>query len=139
MAPWTTPVPVGIPKTGFPTEQQAHVAARNIAAQVRGEQPTEEKSFGDIPAVCVMDAGNNGVLILADKMLPPRKHGVMIPGPQSHAMKLAFEKYFLWKSRNGYVNLPSHAPPGRHARPAVVVLTVVASWMRANGRASSSS
>jgi hypothetical protein len=32
-------------------------------------------------------------LILADKMLPPRKHGVLIPGPQSHLMKLAFEKY----------------------------------------------
>jgi sulfide:quinone oxidoreductase len=45
-------------------------------------------------------------LILADKMLPPRKHGVLIPGPQSHLMKLAFEKYFLWKARHGYVNLP---------------------------------
>ena len=104
--PWTTPVPVGIPKTGFPTEQQAHVAARNIAAQVRGETPTAHKEFGEIPAVCVMDAGNNGVVILADRMLPPRKHGVLIPGPQAHAFKLAFEKYFLWKNRNGYVNLP---------------------------------
>src|SRR5215831_17687295 len=37
---------------------------------------------GDMPAVCVMDTGNNGVIILADKMLPPRKHGVLIPGPQ---------------------------------------------------------
>jgi sulfide:quinone oxidoreductase len=53
-----------------------------------------------------MDAGNNGVIILADKMLPPRKHGVLIPGPQAHATKLAFEKYFLWKSRHGYVGLP---------------------------------
>ena len=26
-----------------------------------------------------MNAGNNGVIILADKMLPPRKHGVLIP------------------------------------------------------------
>jgi sulfide:quinone oxidoreductase len=105
-APWQTPVPVGIPKTGFPTEQQAHVAARNIASQVRGETPTEERAFGDIKAVCVMDAGNNGVIILADKMLPPRKHGVLVPGPQAHLMKLAFEKYFLWKMRNGYVQLP---------------------------------
>ena len=104
--PWQTANPVGIPKTGFPTEQQAHVAAKNIAAQVRGEEPSAHKSFGDIGAVCVMDAGNNGVIILADKMLPPRKHSVMIPGPQAHAMKLAFEKYFLWKARHGYVSLP---------------------------------
>ena len=104
--PWTTAVPVGIPKTGFPTEQQAHVAARNIASQIRGELPHETKDFGDIPAVCVMDAGNNGVVILADRMLPPRKHGVLVPGPQAHAFKLAFEKYFLWKNRHGYVSLP---------------------------------
>ncbi len=104
--PWQTPTPVGIPKTGYPTETMAHVAARNIAAQVRGDAPTEEKEFADIKAVCVMDAGNNGVIILADKMLPPRKHGVLIPGPQAHLMKLGFEKYFMWKARNGYVNLP---------------------------------
>lgn len=104
--PWTTAVPVGVPKTGFPTEQQAHVAARNIAAQIRGELPHETREFGEIPAVCVMDAGNNGVVILADRMLPPRKHGVLIPGPQAHAFKLAFERYFLWKNRHGYVNLP---------------------------------
>jgi sulfide:quinone oxidoreductase len=104
--PWTTPVPVGIPKTGFPTEEQAAVAATNIAAQIRGETPTHEKAFADIPAVCVMDAGNNGVIILADKMLPPRKHGVLIPGPQAHLMKLGFEKYFLWKMSHGYVQMP---------------------------------
>lgn len=104
--PWQTPTPVGIPKTGFPTEAMAHTAAKNVAAQIRGEQPSEHKEFGDIKAVCVMDAGNNGVIILADKMLPPRKHGVLIPGPQAHLMKLGFEKYFLWKARHGYVNLP---------------------------------
>ena len=104
--PWQTATPVGVPKTGFPTERMAHVAARNIAAQIRGEAPVAREAFGDMPAVCVMDAGNNGVIILADKMLPPRKHGVLIPGPQAHAMKLAFEKYFLWKARHGYVSLP---------------------------------
>ena len=105
-APWTTPTPVGIPKTGFPTEVMAHTAASNIVAQIKGEPASHEKEFGDIMAVCVMDAGNNGVIILADKMLPPRKHGVLIPGPQAHLMKLGFEKYFMWKSRNGYVRLP---------------------------------
>jgi sulfide:quinone oxidoreductase len=104
--PWQTATPVGIPKTGFPTERMAHVAARNIAAQIKGEPVSSHEAFGDIPAVCVMDAGNNGVIILADKMLPPRKHGMLIPGPQAHLMKLAFEKYFLWKARHGYINLP---------------------------------
>jgi len=104
--PWQTATPVGVPKTGFPTEQMAHVAASNVASQIRGEAPSEHKEFGDIKAICVMDAGNNGVLILADKMLPPRKHGILIPGPQNHAMKVGFEKYFIWKMKHGHVNLP---------------------------------
>ena len=90
----------------FPTEQMAHVAARNIASQIAGEAPTEHKEFGDMKAVCVMDAGNNGVIILADHMLPPHGHSVMIPGPQAHAMKVAFEKYFMWKAKHGHVALP---------------------------------
>jgi sulfide:quinone oxidoreductase len=45
-------------------------------------------------------------MILADKMLPPRKHGVLVPGPQAHGAKVLFEKYFMWKSRHGYVQLP---------------------------------
>ena len=104
--PWTTPTPVGVPKTGFPTERMAHVAAKNIAAQIRGEAPEATEKFADIPAICIMDAGNNGVLILADKMLPPRRHGVLVPGPQNHAFKVAFEKYFLWKMKGGHVTLP---------------------------------
>ena len=104
--PWQTAVPIGIPKTGFPVESMAKVAARNIAAAVREEPLRSHKEFGEMAAVCMMDAGNDDVLILADHMLPPRKGGVMIPGPQVHAMKLAFEKYYLWKSRHGYVRLP---------------------------------
>ena len=41
--PWQTPVPVGIPKTGFPTEAQAHAAATNIAAQIRGEHADQPR------------------------------------------------------------------------------------------------
>jgi sulfide:quinone oxidoreductase len=104
--PWTTANPVGVPKTGFPAETMARVAAENIVFRIKGEPAEKREEFGEIPAVCIMDAGNNGVVILADRMLPPRKHGVMIPGPQSHAMKVAFEKYYLWKMRRGYVGLP---------------------------------
>ena len=104
--PWQTSVPIGIPKTGFPTESMAKVAARNIAAANQGRTAVKHKDFGEMAAVCMMDAGNNGVMILADHMLPPRKAAIMIPGPKAHAMKVAFEKYFLWKIRHGYVTLP---------------------------------
>ncbi|MBS2962169.1 FAD-dependent oxidoreductase [Actinocrinis puniceicyclus] len=104
--PWQTSVPVGIPKTGFPTESMAKVAAHNVVAAIKGEPPVAHKEFAEMAAVCLMDAGNNGVMILADHMLPPRRAGIMIPGPQVHAMKLGFEKYYLWKSRHGYVRLP---------------------------------
>ncbi len=104
--PWQTPTPTGLPKTGFPTEVMARVAAENVVHQIKGELPKEHKEFGDMKAICVMDAGNNGVMILADKMLPPRKHGVLVPGPQNHAFKIAFEKYFMWKMKHGHVKLP---------------------------------
>jgi sulfide:quinone oxidoreductase len=104
--PWATAVPVGIPKTGFPTEQQAHVAAKNIADQVRGRAAHAAKPFDRIPALCIMDAGNNGVAMVADHMLPPRKAAVMVPGPQNHLAKIAFEKYSLAKMRAGAVRLP---------------------------------
>lgn len=73
-------------------------------------------------AICMMDAGDNGVLILADHMLPPRKGGVMIPGPEVHAMKLAFEKYYLWKSRHGMSgcrDMTAIAGAGTAARPGI--------------------
>ena len=104
--PWTTPVAVGVPKTGFPTEIQAHVAAANISSQIAGLVPTREKPFAEIPALCVMDAGNNGIMLLGDHMLKPRRAAMLIPGPQNHAIKIGLEKYFLWKSRTGRVNLP---------------------------------
>ncbi|MCL6641748.1 MAG: NAD(P)/FAD-dependent oxidoreductase, partial [Candidatus Bipolaricaulota bacterium] len=104
--PWQTPLSVGVPKTGYPAETMAKVAAHNIAAQIKGDPPHEEKEFGEIPALCVMDAGNMGVMILSDKMLPPRKFELLIPGPQAHWAKVAFEKYYLRKMRQGLVHLP---------------------------------
>lgn len=105
-APWNLANAVGVPKTGFPSETMARVAAANIASQIRGEEPTKEENFAEIPALCIMDAGNNGAAIVADRMLPPRRWGMIIPGPQNHLGKIAFERYFLWKVRNGYMHLP---------------------------------
>jgi sulfide:quinone oxidoreductase len=64
-------------------ESMAKVAARNIAAAVKRKPLSSHKEFGEMAAVCMMDVGNNGVLILADHVLPPRKAGVMTPDRRS--------------------------------------------------------
>ena len=64
-------------------ESMASVSARNIAAAISGEPPGSHEEFGEVAAVGMMDAGINGVLILAGRMLPLRKCGVMIPAPRS--------------------------------------------------------
>ncbi|MEL7235943.1 MAG: pyridine nucleotide-disulfide oxidoreductase, partial [Chloroflexota bacterium] len=92
--PEETEVACGVPKTGFPSEEMAKVVANNIAADIEGGK-YKELAYGDIPALCVMDAGNMGMMILGDKMLPNRNIQMIIPGPQAHWAKLAFEKYFM--------------------------------------------
>ncbi len=93
--PEETPVACGVPKTGFPSEEMAKVAAENIAADILGTEEFRELPYGDIPALCIMDAGNMGMMILGDKMLGDRKVEMIIPGPQAHWAKLGFEKYFM--------------------------------------------
>ena len=92
--PEETPVACGVPKTGYPSEEMAKVVAHNIYADIYGGEH-EELAYGDIPAICIMDAGNMGMMILGDKMLPKRRIATIIPGPQAHWAKLAFEKYFM--------------------------------------------
>lgn len=103
--PWTTAVPVGVPKDGFPVEAQSRVAAKNIAAQILGGVATERITFGDLPA-CVLDAGDNGVLELADRPRPAHRARVLIPAAQASGMRVLFEKYFLWRTQSGQRQLP---------------------------------
>lgn len=101
--PSPTPVKCGVPKTGYPSEQMAKTAAHNIAVAVTGRGEVHMLPFGDIKALCIMDTGNMGMMILGDHMLPPREHELIVPGPQAHWAKLAFEKHFLGTRRRGIV------------------------------------
>lgn len=100
--PGSTPVPCGVPKTGWPTEQMAKTAVKNIVASINGA-PLVAAKFDDMQAYCIMDAGNMGMIIAGDHMLSPREHEFIIPGPEAHWAKLAFEKYFLWSRRHAHV------------------------------------
>ena len=102
--PEATEVPTGVPKTGWMSEVMGKVVADNIAADITGGEP-RELPFGDIRPLCIMDAGNQGMIIGLDRVFKPRKFEVMLPGPWSHWAKLAFERYFLASRRRGMVAL----------------------------------
>lgn len=103
------PCPAGcaVPKTGYISEVMARYAARNIAASITG-RPLVAKPTATIDAKCVLDAGNQGIVMYTDRVYAPRdrKWQLLIPGPWAHGAKLGFEKYFLWKMRTGRVNWP---------------------------------
>ncbi len=103
--PAPTPVPCGVPKTAHMSEQMAAVAAHNIAAEILGGPP-KEVPFPKTSAVCVMDAGNQAVLMVTDSIFAPRKIQLLVPGPWSHWLKIFLEKYLIWKLRTGRMQLP---------------------------------
>lgn len=80
----------------------AKTAVRNIIADMKGV-PFQRAKFDDMSAYCIMDAGNMGMMIVGDHMLSPREHEFIIPGPEAHWAKVAFEKYFLWTRRHAHV------------------------------------
>lgn len=100
--PEKTPVPCGVPKTGYLSEEMAKVVTHNIVADIRHE-PMVELPAAFIDAKCVLDAGNSGIIMSADHFLEPRSSEWLIPGPEAHWAKLAFEKFFLATHRRGMV------------------------------------
>lgn len=103
--PEQTRVPAGVPKTGQMTETMAHVAAHNIAADLRGGE-RRKLALRDLTAICVLDAGNNGVIFKAKHVLDPDESSARVmAGPQAHWAKLAFERYFMGSRRRGMVKV----------------------------------
>jgi hypothetical protein len=68
--PQKTPVPCGVPKTGYLSEEMARVVAHNIVATIAGE-PLIALPPASIDAKCVLDAGNNGIIMTSDRFLEP--------------------------------------------------------------------
>jgi sulfide:quinone oxidoreductase len=93
-----TPVPTGVPKTGFMIESMVTAAAQNIGALLRGKPATSEPTWD---AVCLADFGDGGVAFVAQPQIPPRNLNWSSKGEWVHYAKVAFEKYFLRKIRRG--------------------------------------
>ncbi len=93
-----TPLPVGVPKTGFMIESMVTAVAQNLNEIVDGKEPTHEATWN---AVCLADFGDGGVAFVAKPQIPPRNTNWSSDGKWVHLAKIAFEKYFLRKVRRG--------------------------------------
>jgi len=93
-----TPVPVGVPKTGYMIESMVSATAANIRDLIDGKDATNEATWN---AVCLADFGDTGVAFVAMPQIPPRNVNWTSEGKWVHVAKVAFEKYFLRKVRKG--------------------------------------
>lgn len=93
-----TPVPVGVPKTGFMIESMVTAIAANLASILEGKEPAAEATWN---AVCLADFGDGGVAFVAQPQIPPRNVNWSASGKWVHLAKIGFEKYFLRKVRKG--------------------------------------
>ncbi len=93
-----TPVPVGVPKTGFMIESMVTATAHNIARLVEGKAPDAQGTWN---AVCLADFGDSGIAFVAQPQIPPRNVNWSASGKWVHTAKIGFEKYFLHKIRSG--------------------------------------
>ncbi len=93
-----TPVPVGVPKTGFMIESMVTATAENIGALLKGREAKAEATWN---AVCLADFGDGGVAFVAQPQIPPRNVNWASEGKWVHYAKIAFEKYYLNKMRRG--------------------------------------
>lgn len=93
-----TPVPCGVPKTGFMIESMVTATAHNLGALVRGREPDQVATWN---AVCLADFGDGGIAFVAQPQIPPRNVNWSSSGKWVHLAKVGFEKYFLRKVRKG--------------------------------------
>jgi sulfide:quinone oxidoreductase len=93
-----TPVPCGVPKTGFMIESMVTATAHNIGNLLRGKEPDQ---IGTWNAVCLADFGDSGIAFVAQPQIPPRNVNWSSSGKWVHLAKVGFEKYFIRKIKKG--------------------------------------
>ena len=93
-----TPVATGAPKTGYMIETMVTAIVHNIAADIAG-RPADTKATWN--AICLADMGDTGAAFVALPQIPPRNVNWFKKGKWVHLAKIAFEKYFMYKMKNG--------------------------------------
>jgi len=95
-----TPLPVGVPKTGYMIESMVTATVQNLAEILSGKQPSHHATWN---AFCLADFGDRGVAFIALPQIPPRNTNWSGSGRWVHWAKIGFEKYYLRKIKQGRV------------------------------------
>jgi sulfide:quinone oxidoreductase len=88
-------IPFASPKTGYPSDETGKIVAENIIREANGRSDLKKKA-----------CGKKEVLIFSNHLFKPRTIALMIPNVIYDFSKVLLEKYFLWKTKNGYSYLP---------------------------------
>ena len=95
-----TPLPVGVPKTGYMIESMVTATVQNLTEILAGKEPTHHATWN---AFCLADFGDRGVAFIALPQIPPRNTNWSGSGRWVHWAKIGFEKYYLRKIKQGRV------------------------------------
>jgi len=96
----SSPLPVGVPKTGYMIESMVTATVQNIVELLAGKEPTHTATWN---AFCLADFGDRGVAFMALPQIPPRNTNWSGSGKWVHWAKVGFEKYYLRKIKQGKV------------------------------------
>ncbi|MCB1557109.1 MAG: FAD-dependent oxidoreductase [Alphaproteobacteria bacterium] len=96
-----TPLPLGVPKTGYMIESMVKAVAHNITDDCCGKGV---KHKGTWNAICLADMGSTGAAFVALPQNPPRNVAWMKLAKWVHWLKLGFEWYFLRKVKKGNIS-----------------------------------
>lgn len=102
--PESTPIPIGLPKSGQMTEAMGVAVAHNIAVELGAIQ--SPLTSPTLEALCFAEFGNTGIAYIAAPVLPDpttgkRRYSYAVRGRWVNWVKAAFEKYFLLKMQWG--------------------------------------
>jgi sulfide:quinone oxidoreductase len=93
-----TPVPTGVPKTGYMIESMVTAVVANIRADLEGREAAAVPTWN---AICLADFGDSGMAFVAIPQIPPRNVTWAREGRWVHLAKIGFEKYFIRKMKTG--------------------------------------
>lgn len=93
------------PGTGYLSVHMGKIAAQNIAASLECGEPAK-RTLPSVLDVRIIDGRNTGLLLHSRGSNPLHHSARRLPGKTSRVLKLAAERYLIWRLRTGRMDLP---------------------------------